>query len=172
MDGKADKGYQLALKDPLMKGSTPAYAALAIRIMDHAIRIDVTLLSKGESAHSQIKPSLTFSHSALTSPGGGGGKTVLAGDYSRSEVFVAGGGDPNGVAGYDGPIAQSDVTLMAHGLYGETAPMPTPALRGNRWAAGAVAVDVENEIRKWMQLPQRSGRDHDGYTEEITVHGK
>lgn len=171
--------YELYVKDgSKIDGSKASvgYQELAGRIGNHDLQINFTLIPTGGSATDPNGNSL--SHSLLSGPSGSGGVTYYTPGTGNADVFVAEGGKPTGVAGLtasgrDVGIAFPEYIISAHELFGETLKL----MPGNTWlkqnpvADSVAAVGIENQVRTFHGLPQRSGKDHANYpvVQTITV---
>jgi len=174
----ADGKYELYVKDPSKidtSKASPGYQYLTQRIGDHSIQVSYTLLGKGQSV--VAGDGQTYSQKGLAA--GAGGVTIGLGG-GKIEVIVAEGGVPNGVkgltqSGKDVQIAFPDHLVTAHELFGETLKY-TPGnqrLQGQDDATKAEdsrrVIAIENEIRDFLGVPRRSGKDHEGTLDLGTV---
>ncbi|MCZ2075081.1 MAG: RHS repeat-associated core domain-containing protein, partial [Bryobacterales bacterium] len=171
--------YELYIKDASkinLSKVSEGYQQLANRIGNHDLQINFTLVPTGGAVMDPNGNSL--SHSTLSGWNGSGGVTYYPPGTGNADVFVAEGGKPTGVAGLtasgrDVGIAFLEYIITAHELFGETLKL-TP---GNTWlqqnpVQDSVAdVEVENKVRTFHGLPQRSGKDHANYpvVQSITV---
>jgi RHS repeat-associated protein len=170
--------YELFVKDAgkiNMNKASAGYKYLTQRIGDSSVKIDYTLLGKGQSV--VASDGETYSQKGLANGAGG----VTIGDASGNiQVIVAEGGVPNGVkgltkSGNDVQIAFPDYLVTAHELFGETLKY-TPGNQGlqaqdanTRASDSRAVIGIENEIRDSLGVPRRSGKDHDGTFETEVI---
>jgi RHS repeat-associated protein len=171
-DGKRE----MYVKDPgkiNMHTASEGYQQLTNRIGNHDLKIDFTLVEKGSKAFSNILGQNISQQALATGPGG----ETITQDGKNIEVFVAEGGHKYGVlglneSGNEVPIAFPEHIISAHELFGETLKY-TPGheqLQQNVVDDNKAVIDVENKIRKFHGLPERSYNGHI-LTAEVEVRG-
>ena len=169
--------YELYVKNPGKIDKEKAfegYQQLSDRIANDSLQLNVTLVPIGGSVSDPDGNIL--SHSVLAGAGGSGGVTYYQPGTGLADIFVAEGGKPTGVAGLtasgrDVGIAFPEYIITAHELFGETIKL-TPGntyLQQDVVADSVSAVELENKIRSFHGLPQRSGKDHANYPTVQTV---
>ena len=158
----SDGRYKLQLRDNnaiTPAAASPAYRYLQNRINDHSLGISYTLVKVG------LETGQTTIHTDRSGAATGRIDVVVPEDGGRGVMART-------PSGREVAVDQPAHILAAHELLGETEGVVPGAIYGpaGRDAWGPVAIGIENEIRQWHGLPERTGSDHAGFlSETITV---
>ena len=175
----ASDEYEVYVKDAKAidpEKSSPAYRYLSGLINDHSISINYGFLSPGHPA-TDFNGREASVESMRLDDYFGGGVTASKGN-GIVDVFVQKHSSPLSVkgltrSGRDIAIMQTDNIIVAHELFGETFQYRSgnQYLLTNETMRNQTIIKIENEIRQFLGLPLRSGKDH-GLGPATTVNVK